>query len=166
VAGRREVGSPETGEALRGTVEGMHNLPHRYGVQADASDTGTVRLASAGLADLETAPPVAFGGPGDRWSPETLLVGAVADCFVLSFRAIARASSVGWSALHVEAEGVLDRVDGVTRFTEIRLRARLTLASGADPSKAQRALEKAERSCMISRSLVAPVRLEAEIVGA
>jgi len=155
-----------TEPAPRDRLAGMQQLPHRYAVQAEAADTGTVRLASAGLESLDTAPPAEYGGPGDRWSPETLLVAAVADCFVLSFRAVARASSVAWSALHVETEGVLDRVDGVTRFTEITLRARLSLAAGGDPARAQRVLEKAERSCLVSRSLIAPVHLETEIVAA
>jgi len=144
----------------------MEPLPHRYTVQADAADTGMVRLSAAGLTPLETAPPAEFGGPGDRWSPETLLLGAVSDCFVLTLRAVARASSVPWSTLHVEAEGILDRVDGVTRFKEITLRARLTLPAGGDPARAQRVLEKAERSCLVSRSLLAPVHLETEILVA
>jgi len=57
----------------------MHPYPHLYTVQASASPEGDVPLACAGLPTLTTAPPAEFDGPGDRWSPETLLVGAVAD---------------------------------------------------------------------------------------
>lgn len=142
----------------------MDPYPHHYFVHADASETGPVQLGSPGLVALETAPPREFGGPGDRWSPETLLLGAVTDCYVLSFRAIARASSVAWSALHVEAEGVLDRADGVTRFSEIQLRARLTAGTGVASARAQRLLEKAEQNCLVSRSLACPVHLETEIL--
>lgn len=155
-----------TARAPRGSLARMQELPHRYAVHAAASDTGPVRLEAPRLAALETAPPAEFGGPGDRWSPETLLVGAVADCFALSFRAVARASSLPWAALHVEAQGLLDRVDGVMRFAEIGLHARLTLGPGADPARARRVLEKAERNCLVSRSLVCPVHLEPEIVAA
>lgn len=144
----------------------MDALPHRYSVHANANESGPVRLESPELAALESLPPRSFGGPGDLWSPETLLVAAVADCFLLSFRAIARASSLPWKALHVEAEGVLDRADGVMRFTEVGLRARLTLDGAVDAARAERVLEKAERSCLVSRSLVCPVHLESEILGA
>ena len=70
----------------------MRELQHHYSVQASAGVDTDVVLTAAGIPDLATASPAEFGGPGDRWSPETLLVGAVANCFVLTFRAVARAS--------------------------------------------------------------------------
>ena len=71
----------------------MQQLPHSYVVSASAEAESNVTLSSDGLESVTSAPPEAFGGPGDLWSPETLLVAAVADCFILSFRAIARASA-------------------------------------------------------------------------
>src|SRR6185437_15854167 len=59
----------------------MQPFPHRYEVSARASAEGDVTLESYQLPALKSASPAEFGGPGDRWSPETLLVGAVADCF-------------------------------------------------------------------------------------
>ena len=56
----------------------MQNLPHSYVVSANARVTGNVDLRSPGLAAIESAAPAAFGGPGDRWSPETLLAAALA----------------------------------------------------------------------------------------
>jgi organic hydroperoxide reductase OsmC/OhrA len=58
---------------------------------------------------------------GGQWSPETLLVAAAVDCFVLTFRAIAAASKLPWERLSCNGEGTLDRVDGVTRFTALAL---------------------------------------------
>ena len=60
----------------------------------------------------------------------------------------------------------MDRIDGVTRFTEIVLRPRAGLPPGADRARALRALEKSEKACLVSSSLSTPVRLEPEIVGA
>jgi organic hydroperoxide reductase OsmC/OhrA len=71
-------------------------------------------VASQGLADLTTDVPREFGGPGDQWSPEALLIAAVADCFVLTFRAIATPSRVVWHALDCDATGKLERVDRTT----------------------------------------------------
>jgi len=67
--------------------------------------------------------------------------------------------------LALEGEGIVDRQDGRTRFTKIILRPRLTLPSGADPVRVKRALEKAERTCLVSASLSTPIRLEPEIAG-
>ena len=142
----------------------MHELPHRYAVQATARTDGEVRLSAAGLPPLASAAPREFEGPGDRWSPETLLVAAVADCFVLSFRAVARASKLDWASLDCDAEGVLDRAEGKLRFTALNLRARLVVPRGSDAERARRLIEKAERSCLVSSSLLAPVHLEASVL--
>ena len=144
----------------------MHDFPHRYAVSATAESATNVRLASEGVTAIESAPPVEFGGPGGHWSPESLLVAAVADCFVLSFRAIARPSRLDWSSLDCNVVGVLDRVDGVTRFTEFRVTAHLTVPAGIDEAKAQRLLEKAERVCLITNSLIADSHLTTEITVA
>ena len=114
---------------------------------------------------LTTAPPAEFDGPGDRWSPETLLCAAVADCFLLSFRAIARAAKFDWHGLECRVEGTLDRVDGRTRFTAIVVQARLQVPAGTAEHRAQRLVEKAEHVCLISNSLVATRRVETTIVA-
>lgn len=142
----------------------MQNFPHRYLVRAAGTADGVdVELAGNGLTGFATASPAEFGGPGDRWSPETLLVGAVADCFVLTFRAVATASRLPWQSLACNATGTLDRIDGVVRFTAIDLRARLVVSPGADAAVARRALEKAERGCLIANSLRADTNLEIAI---
>lgn len=141
----------------------MQDLPHHYLVLASADLEGEVTLSSRGIEDLSTAPPPQYGGPGDKWSPETLLVGAVVDCFILSFRAIARASSLHWVDLHCEAEGTLDRVERVTRFTNITVRAFLKVGPETNAEKARRILEKAESNCLVTNSLACEVELEATV---
>lgn len=143
----------------------MDAYPHRYDVRATAAPEGEVTVSSDGLPDLATAPPPQFGG-GGRWSPETLLVAAAADCFILTFRAIAAASKLAWRELSCSAGGTLDRVDGVTRFTALELRARLVLPAGGDVARATRLLEKAERACLITASLVLTPSLTVEVVTA
>ena len=143
----------------------MTDFPHQYATRSTATPEGPVSIESEGLPTLATGPPRAFGGSGDLWSPETLLVAAVADCFVLSFRAIARASRFEWLGLDCRAQGTLDRVERTTRFTELVVQATLRVAAGTDDAKARRLLEKAERACLITNSLSAPCRLEAEVVA-
>lgn len=141
----------------------MQELPHHYRAAAALGREGHVELTSPGLANLESASPAEYGGPGDKWSPETLLVAAVADCFVLTFKAIARASKFDWSSVECDVEGVLDREDKVTRFVSFRIKAVLDVPAGADESRARRLLEKAEQNCLITRSLTAPATLDADV---
>lgn len=142
----------------------MQDLPHHYKANAMASQTGTIALSGhENLPELTTGPPPEFGGPVGQWSPETLLIGAVADCFVLSFRAIARASRLEWVSLDCEAEGVLDRVDGVTQFTAFNITARLVIPADMKPDKAQKLLHKAEKHCLITNSLKGESHLNCNI---
>jgi organic hydroperoxide reductase OsmC/OhrA len=144
----------------------MHPYPHHYHVAASGTPAGAVAVTSAALPELTTAPPPEFDGPGGTWSPETLLVAAIADCFVLSFRGVARAAKFEWSALECSVEGVLERVDGVTRFTRFLTHARLAAPAGADAAKAKQLLERAEHVCLIANSLSGTRALEVEIVVA
>ena len=90
----------------------------------------------------------------------------MADCFILSFRAIARASKLEWTSLRCEASGTLDREDRVTRFTHIAVSVVLTVPEGTDQEKAEKLLYKAEESCLVSNSLNAERELEAVVTVA
>jgi len=141
----------------------MKPFPHHYSVEASAAASGSVELRAAGLPTLSSEPPIEFDGPGDQWSPESLLVAAVIDCFTLTFRAIAHASKLEWVGVECRAQGTLDRVDRVTRFTGMRIEAHLTLPMGGKEDAATRLLEKAEKTCLVTNSLDLEVELEARV---
>ena len=141
----------------------MKPLPHHYDVHLTGGPSGYAQLSTQGVPELRTAPPSDYDGPGDAWSPEHLLLAAVQACFLFTLRAGARLSQVEFTALELDASGTVDRQDGVTRFTEIVLRPRVTVPSGADRERALHVLEKSEKMCLVSASLSTPIRLEPEI---
>jgi len=141
----------------------MQPFPQHYSVAAHGTAHDEVTLKAAGLPPLLTAPPVEFGGPGDRWSPETLFVAAIADCYILTFRAIASAARLRWISLSCDADSTLDRVDRSTRFTACTLRVRLEVVDGTDEAQARRLLEKAEQACLVTNSLTFAPHLQAEV---
>jgi organic hydroperoxide reductase OsmC/OhrA len=141
----------------------MQPFPHHYSVAARAAAQGDVTLTGDGLAPISSAPPTEFGGPGDRWSPETLMVAAVADCFVLTFRGIAGVSRFPWVALDCDVTGTVERVERVTQFTAIEVRARLRVPSGANEDQARRLLTKAEETCLVTNSLKVRPHLDAVV---
>jgi organic hydroperoxide reductase OsmC/OhrA len=138
----------------------MKPFPHDYDAQLSGAASGYAMMTSAGLPDLRTAPPLEFDGPGDAWTPEHLLLASVQTCFLFTFRAVARASKLDFDVLNVTARGVVDRQEGVTRFSEIALNATLFAGPGLDRERAIKALQKSERNCLVTASLSTPVRLE------
>ncbi|NIP18877.1 MAG: OsmC family peroxiredoxin [Xanthomonadales bacterium] len=141
----------------------MQEYPHIYKAGASAGTEGEVKVTSPNLDALQTTSPPEFGGPEGTWSPETLLVASVADCFILTFRAVARASRFEWHGLECAAEGKLEKVDRLSRFTEFRLRAKLRVPADANTEKAERLLHKAEAGCLITNSLKADIHLDVVI---
>ena len=142
----------------------MQDYPHHYLVKAETPAEGVINVSSSGLETLPSLAPAEFGGPGNLWSPETFLVAAVADCFILTFRAVARGSHFEWNSVSCDVDGVLDRVDGVTRFTEFHVRVTLHVPQGSDMHKAERLVEKSDHVCLVTNSLTAETILSAEIV--
>ena len=141
----------------------MLPLPHTYVVTAIPAAAGGIDLMTAGTLPLSTAAPAEFDGPGDHWSPETLLVGAAADCFAITFRGVARASRLNWTEMACEASGTLDRVDGAMRFTRLDLHVRVALPPHASEELARRVIDKVTRNCLITNSLNADVHVHTTI---
>ena len=142
----------------------MHPFPHRYLVSAAVRPVGDVPLSADGVRIIESAPPKEFDGPGNQWSPEGLLTAAVADCFVLGFRAIAAASKYPWLSLESSTRGTLDRVEGKMRFTRFATQAKLHVPPGADIERGKKLLEKAELTCLVANSLNGERHLAVEVV--
>lgn len=142
----------------------MHPFPHRYTVNASIRPDGDVPLSTEGVRVIESSSPKEFDGPGNQWSPEGLLTAAVADCFALGFRAIAKASKFPWHSLEVRTEGMLDRVEGKMFFTRFDTHAKLHVAPGADVERAKKLLEKAESSCLVANSLNSERHLTTEVI--
>lgn len=142
----------------------MESFPHHYKVTANASQDSDVNLSAQGLSSIISASPKQFDGPGDKWSPESLLVAAVSDCFILTFKAIAKISKFDWQSLECEVEGILDKQEKVIKFTEFHIKAVLTIKPGVRHELATLLLEKAEHSCLISNSLSGEAHLTTEII--
>ncbi len=142
----------------------MQEYPHHYVVCADAPAEGVISVSSKGLETLPSLAPKEFDGPGDLWSPETLMVASVADCFILTFRAVARGSRFEWNSVRCEVDGILDRVDKVTRFTAFHVHVVLHVPAGTDVKKAERLIEKSDHVCLVTNSLIADTVMTKDVI--
>jgi|TARA_R110002096_G_scaffold379_7_gene2336 peroxiredoxin-like protein len=142
----------------------MSALPHQYKVTVAGKPDNKLLAQANHLPDLQVAAPVGFGGPGDQWSPEELLMAALANCLILSFRAITKASKFDWVSIECESNGTLDQVDHKIQFTQVTTKAKLFIASADDMEKAKKLLHKAEDVCFISNSLSCTSHFESDVV--
>ena len=84
-------------------------------------------------------------------------------CYLFTLRAVAHASQLEFLELELKAEGIVDRQAGVTSFTEIILRPRLSVPPDMDPARVQAVLDKTKRACLVSASLSTAVHVEPDI---
>lgn len=143
----------------------MTEFPHSYAVSASGGPKGTIPTGTPGVPSLDTNAPPEFGGPEGYWSPETMLSASVANCFILTFRAISRKADLDWSSLEVDVDGILDKTPEGLRFTEFRIRAALTTASADDADSAGKLLDKAKQHCLVTASLNARITLEPTVTA-
>lgn len=137
---------------------------YTYEVRAKSTRVRSGVIASDAIPQpiIFSAPPE-FAGEPHVWTPEHFFVGALAACYVSTFSGMANISKFNFASLEVEAEGTLEKNAGGWKFTEIKLRPALKIAREEDRQRAARLLEKAERTCLIARSITARITLEPTI---
>ena len=137
---------------------------HKYRVVAwwTSGRTGIAKSDSAPNAIHFTAPPQ-FGGLEGRWTPEDLLMTALASCFTTTFHTIAGYSKFEYTDLAVEAEGTVCKTDTGYCFSEIAIRPILTILCEEHRVQAIDLLHKAKVLCLVSRALSTAQKFEARV---
>ena len=137
---------------------------HTYRVVAwwSSGKAGLAKSDSAPNAIHFTAPPQ-FGGFEGRWSPEDLLLAAIAGCYTTTFQALAEYSKLEYTDLEVDVHGVIQKAESGYQFEGLLIRPKLTILSEDEKPRADRVLEKAKRLCLVSRALVIPQTFEPQI---
>jgi uncharacterized OsmC-like protein len=141
----------------------MAPYPHEYKVSSAGGPDGVLPVDSKGLPTLQTQAPPEYGGPEGYWSPETMLTGAVANCLILTFRALARTGKLEWTNLDVDCTGTVEKTRDGLKFTRFGIDAVLTVGADADEARAREILESAKKYCLVTASLTSETQLNAEI---
>ena len=150
---------------------------HRYEIRLDW--TGNRGTGTSGYRDYDRRhevraagkPPIAgssdpmFRGEADRWTPEDLLVAALAQCHLLAYLHLAADAGVVVTDYVDEAIGTMQlNRDGSGQFTEVVLRPRVVVTSPDMVEPAQQLHERAHALCFIARSVNFEVRTESVAV--
>jgi len=138
---------------------------HKYHVVAwwASGQTGLTKCDSAPNA-LHFTAPTEFGGMEGRWTPEDLLLGAIAGCYTTTFQAVAGYSKFEYTDLEVETEATSSKAATGYSFTEILIRPKLTVCNEDARSRGIDLLKKAKTLCLVSRALAATQKFEPVVV--
>jgi len=140
----------------------MNPFPHHYEVHLRQEGPDSV-LTSPMKPAIVGGPPPEFDGRPDRWSPEHLLISALALCFTATFRALAARTDLSLRSYAADAGGRLDKTPDGPRFVSFDLRLWLEVAPG-QADLARGLLERAKKHCFVANSLNAPAALVTTIM--
>ena len=133
---------------------------HEFETTIEWSGAKQGGLSAPGLPGMDVASPPVFGGADATWTPEHLFVASANVCVMMTFFAMAEYSKLAIRAYQADATGRLEKVPGEGfQFTAIDISPRIELERESDIARAERILQKAEASCLISKSMKTPVRL-------
>jgi organic hydroperoxide reductase OsmC/OhrA len=135
----------------------------RFSSRARWQEGRLLGLSAPGKPPLTVATPPEFkdGIPG-IWSPEELMVGALASCYELTLVAIAEKLGVPLGKLAVDATGHVERGRDGYGFTVIELE--VTVETDPDhEAQARKAASLAEKHCVVGRALEVPVHIRVAV---
>ncbi len=139
--------------------------PHFYETSIDFEEDRRGVASSPGLPDISFSAPPEFNGEAGYWTPEHFYVVAAETCLMATFVAIAEYSDLPVLAYSSTARGKLEWFDGEGyRFTQIEIRAKVHIEKDADREKALRVLAKAEKGCLVARSMSAQIIVVPDII--
>ena len=114
-----------------------------------------------GISVLNSAAPAFLGNP-EATNPETLLLGSLASCHMLTFLAIAAKRGFQVSSYSDKAIGTLGKnAEGRMTITHIILKPVITFSEGQNPSADEmvKLHDSAHRNCFIANCLSAEVSI-------
>ena len=135
---------------------------HRVSAWWTSGRTGLAKSDSAPNAIHFTAP-TEFGGLEGRWTPEELLLAAVAGCYTTTLRAIAGTAQFNFTDLQVEASGSIRKAESGYNFSQIIVRPSLKIASAEERERALELLKRAEKLCLVSRAIGTTLKFEPQL---
>lgn len=137
---------------------------HEYKIQVDWTHDKVGDLVVEGKPTVQVATPPEFDGPAGIISPEDLFVASAAVCFMTTFVAFTKKMRIEFKSFTTEGLGTLEKVEKGFQFTHILLKTKVRIDSEDLRSKTERALELAEKYCLVSNSMKCPTDHDNEIV--
>ncbi|RDW20490.1 OsmC family protein [Oceanobacillus chungangensis] len=139
---------------------------HHFHLKADwPGGRNSEGYIEAGNLQTKISIPSEMDGPGIGTNPDEMLLGAAATCYIITLAAMIERARLPLKEMSLESVGIVDVTNGVFTYKKIIHRPAVSLkadASEEERRKLIKLVEKAEKSCMISRAIQGNVELELE----
>lgn len=118
--------------------------------------------SASDLSPIDCAIPAEFNGPGSGFSPEDLMMMAIMNCYIATFKVFAEHAKFSFS--EIETSGVLEinRLSGGT-VGVASAKIDVILKGVNDKEKAKTLLEEARKNCLMSNALKTPAEFNFSI---
>jgi organic hydroperoxide reductase OsmC/OhrA len=126
-------------------------------------DKGILTADGTGTGIYVAMPP-AFGGEGGDWSPEHLLLCAISSCFMTTYLAFAKKMAFTITHFTCNVIGQIEIVEGKYKFTNINLYPQVFIADETLREKANLAVEKTHKYCLVGNSLSAAIFYHSRVI--
>lgn len=137
---------------------------HHFHLKADwAGGRNSEGYIEAGNLQTKISIPPEMDGPGIGTNPDEMLLGAAATCYLITLAAMIERAALPLKEISLESEGIVDVTKGVITYKKIIHKPVVALDANATDNehrKLEKLVEKAEKSCMISRALQGNVEIE------
>jgi len=127
----------------------------------------SAKTVFSGTGKLEVGPAPEFEGKPETLNPEEMFVAAINNCLMTTFFYFVRKLNVEVLSYYSDARGLVEKQTDGFRFTNMEVRAEVTLQQQDVVEKVRRLGGLAEKYCLVSRSVACPVhyRLEVKTMG-
>lgn len=133
------------------------------------SNSDNMEISASGIKNkIISTTPREFQGPGfqgdqDQWSPEDLFSASISSCYLLSFKALAKARKMDWDKIDVKADATLDRKDGNLAFTSVEIQPELVVRGEENVDAYMKLLEETKDKCLVTNAVNCSLKLNPKI---
>src|SRR5436189_6407335 len=114
--------------------------------------------------ELSVAAPAEFGGTEKLWTPEHFFLNAISSCFMTTFLALSKKMGFEILDFNCEVVGQIEIVEGRYKFTHIDLYPKVYIDNENLHEKAEKAMEKTHKYCIIANSVNVEVTYHSRVL--
>lgn len=117
----------------------------------------------SGPGEMEVGPAPEFEGKPETLNPEEMFVAAINNCLMTTFFYFVGKLNVDILSYCSDAKGRVEKQTDGFRFTNVKVRAKVTVQNQDLAEKANEIGDLAQKYCLVSRSVACPVHYQLKV---